>query len=71
MTSEDIRRGKPCAKPWEYGRAEKMNCMLAWCRGLARYVKGRRRLAELLEQPQYSPLVVDQQVCVIYARVKG
>ena len=30
-----------------------------------------RRLTELLKQPQYSPLVVEEQVCVIYAGVKG
>lgn len=30
-----------------------------------------RRLTELLKQPQYSPLLVEEQVCVIYAGVKG
>ncbi len=30
-----------------------------------------RRLTELLKQPQYAPLVVEEQVCVIYAGVKG
>jgi F-type H+-transporting ATPase subunit alpha len=30
-----------------------------------------RRLTELLKQPQYSPLVVEEQVCVIYSGVKG
>src|SRR5208282_4769920 len=30
-----------------------------------------RRLTELLKQPQYSPLVIEEQVCVIYAGVKG
>lgn len=30
-----------------------------------------RRLTELLKQPQYSPLAVEEQVCVIYAGVKG
>jgi F-type H+-transporting ATPase subunit alpha len=30
-----------------------------------------RRLTELLKQPQYSPLSVEEQVCVIYAGVKG
>ncbi len=29
------------------------------------------RLTELLKQPQYSPLSVEEQVCVIYAGVKG
>ncbi len=29
------------------------------------------RLTELLKQPQYSPLQVEEQVCVIYAGVKG
>ncbi len=29
------------------------------------------RLTELLKQPQYSPLSVEQQVCVIYSGVKG
>lgn len=29
------------------------------------------RLTELLKQPQYSPLLVEEQVCVIYAGVKG
>lgn len=29
------------------------------------------RLTELLKQPQYSPLVVEEQVAVIYAGVKG
>ena len=29
------------------------------------------RLTELLKQPQYSPLSVEHQVCVIYAGVKG
>jgi F-type H+-transporting ATPase subunit alpha len=30
-----------------------------------------KRLTELLKQPQYSPLAVEEQVCVIYAGVKG
>jgi len=30
-----------------------------------------RRLTELLKQPQYTPLAVEEQVCVIYAGVKG
>ncbi len=30
-----------------------------------------RRLTELLKQPQYSPLLVEEQVAVIYAGVKG
>lgn len=30
-----------------------------------------RRLTELLKQAQYSPLLVEEQVCVIYAGVKG
>jgi F-type H+-transporting ATPase subunit alpha len=29
------------------------------------------RLTELLKQPQYSPLVVEEQVCVIYAGTRG
>ncbi|MFP4405868.1 MAG: F0F1 ATP synthase subunit alpha, partial [Rhodosalinus sp.] len=29
------------------------------------------RLTELLKQPQYSPLTNEEQVCVIYAGVKG
>ena len=29
------------------------------------------RLTELLKQPQYSPLQMQEQVCVIYAGVKG
>ncbi|MCF8482254.1 MAG: F0F1 ATP synthase subunit alpha [Rhodospirillum sp.] len=29
------------------------------------------RLTELLKQPQYSPLAVEEQVCVIYAGTKG
>src|SRR5690606_18091887 len=29
------------------------------------------RLTELLKQPQYSPLTVEEQVLVIYAGVKG
>jgi F-type H+-transporting ATPase subunit alpha len=29
------------------------------------------RLTELLKQPQYSPLQMEEQVCVIYAGVKG
>ena len=29
------------------------------------------RLTELLKQPQYSPLSVEEQVCVIYSGVKG
>ncbi len=29
------------------------------------------RLTELLKQPQYSPLLMEEQVCVIYAGVKG
>jgi F-type H+-transporting ATPase subunit alpha len=30
-----------------------------------------KRLTELLKQPQYSPLLVEEQVCVIYSGVKG
>jgi F-type H+-transporting ATPase subunit alpha len=30
-----------------------------------------QRLTELLKQPQYSPLSTAEQVCVIYAGVKG
>lgn len=30
-----------------------------------------RRLTELLKQPQYSPLQMEEQVCVLYAGVKG
>ena len=30
-----------------------------------------QRLTELLKQPQYSPLKMEEQVCVIYAGVKG
>jgi F-type H+-transporting ATPase subunit alpha len=30
-----------------------------------------RRLTELLKQPQYSPLAVEEQVCVIFSGVKG
>ncbi len=30
-----------------------------------------RRLTELLKQPQFSPLAVEEQVCVIFAGVKG
>src|SRR5438477_754999 len=30
-----------------------------------------QRLTELLKQPQYSPLITAEQVCVIYAGVKG
>jgi len=30
-----------------------------------------RRLTELLKQPQYVPLAVEEQVCVIYSGVKG
>ena len=30
-----------------------------------------QRLTELLKQPQYSPVPVEEQVCVIYAGVKG
>ncbi len=29
------------------------------------------RLTELMKQPQYSPLLVEEQVCVIFAGVKG
>ena len=29
------------------------------------------RLTELLKQPQYSPLPVEEQVCVIYAGIRG
>ena len=29
------------------------------------------RLTELLKQPQYSPLQVEEQVCVIYAGTRG
>ena len=28
-------------------------------------------MTELLKQPQYAPLAVEEQVCVIYAGVKG
>ena len=31
----------------------------------------RRRLTELLEPPQFSPLKMEEQVCVIYAGVNG
>src|SRR5271154_4995169 len=30
-----------------------------------------RRLTELLKQPQYAPLSVEEQVCVIYAGTRG
>jgi len=30
-----------------------------------------RRLTELLKQPQYAPLAVEEQACIIYAGVKG
>jgi F-type H+-transporting ATPase subunit alpha len=30
-----------------------------------------QRLTELLKQPQYSPLLAEEQVCVIYSGVKG
>jgi F-type H+-transporting ATPase subunit alpha len=30
-----------------------------------------RRLTELLKQPQYAPLAVEEQVCVIFAGVRG
>ncbi|MBN8531677.1 MAG: F0F1 ATP synthase subunit alpha [Alphaproteobacteria bacterium] len=30
-----------------------------------------QRLTELLKQPQYSPLAMEEQVCVVYAGVKG
>ncbi len=30
-----------------------------------------QRLTELLKQPQYAPLLAEEQVCVIYAGVKG
>ncbi len=30
-----------------------------------------QRLTELLKQPQYAPLLVEEQVCVIYAGVRG
>jgi len=30
-----------------------------------------QRLTQLLKQPQYSPLKVEEQVCVIYAGIKG
>ncbi|MCE3006078.1 MAG: F0F1 ATP synthase subunit alpha, partial [Rickettsiales bacterium] len=30
-----------------------------------------QRLTELLKQPQYAPLQMEEQVCVIYAGVKG
>ncbi len=30
-----------------------------------------QRLTELLKQPQYAPLVVEEQVCVVFAGVKG
>ena len=36
-----------------------------------RLISRGRRLTELLKQPQYSPLAVEEQVCVIYAGVKG
>jgi len=29
------------------------------------------RLTELLKQPQYSPLAVEEQVCVLYAGTRG
>ena len=29
------------------------------------------RLTELMKQPQYSPLQVEEQVCVIFAGTKG
>jgi len=29
------------------------------------------RLTELLKQPQYAPLAVEEQVCVIYAGTRG
>jgi F-type H+-transporting ATPase subunit alpha len=29
------------------------------------------RLTELLKQPQYSPLLIEEQVCVIYAGTRG
>ena len=29
------------------------------------------RLTELLKQPQYSPLLMEEQVCVIYAGTRG
>ncbi|HEY4030419.1 MAG TPA: F0F1 ATP synthase subunit alpha, partial [Caulobacteraceae bacterium] len=29
------------------------------------------RLTELLKQPQYAPLAVEEQVCVIYADTRG
>jgi len=36
-----------------------------------RLISRGRRLTELLKQPQYSPLAVEEQVTVIYAGVKG
>jgi F-type H+-transporting ATPase subunit alpha len=30
-----------------------------------------QRLTQLLKQPQYSPLKMEEQVCVIYAGIKG
>jgi F-type H+-transporting ATPase subunit alpha len=36
-----------------------------------RLINRGRRLTELLKQPQYAPLTVEEQVCVIFAGVKG
>ena len=36
-----------------------------------RLISRGRRLTELLKQPQYAPLAVEEQVAVIYAGVKG
>jgi F-type H+-transporting ATPase subunit alpha len=36
-----------------------------------RLINRGQKLTELLKQPQYSPLAVEEQVCVIYAGVKG
>ncbi|HLW27430.1 MAG TPA: F0F1 ATP synthase subunit alpha, partial [Kiloniellales bacterium] len=36
-----------------------------------RLLQRGERLTELLKQPQYRPLPVEEQVCVIYAGVRG
>ncbi len=36
-----------------------------------RLLERGRRLTELLKQPQYTPLPVEEQVCVIYSGVRG
>ena len=36
-----------------------------------RFLNAARVLTELLKQDQYSPLAMEQQVCVIYAGTKG